>query len=101
MSLPDCELGHSELEIRTVAFRPSRVGDRTDSYSRLWQDGAKLAFDLTSYVAGHSPAESGLSGGASLGQARQRIYRFGQSRFLNGSANLDSCGPERASAARL
>src|SRR5262249_29611700 len=44
----------------------SGVGDRTDSYSRLWQDGAKLRSDLPSCVPDHSPAESGLSGGASF-----------------------------------
>src|SRR5262249_46244750 len=77
-------------------FRPSRVGDRTDSYSRLWQDVAKLAaIPPFALRATHSPAESGLSRGASFwtgvpGIRTQSTYLFGQSRFLSSSVNLDS-----------
>src|SRR5262249_19106064 len=48
-------------------FRPSKVGDRTDSYSRYGRMMESSSAAILSHcVADHSPAESGLSGGASL-----------------------------------
>src|SRR5262249_26461577 len=53
LSLARSARASASIIVSGAPFRPSRVGDRTDSYSRLWQDDAKLA--LISPLLGGGP----------------------------------------------
>src|SRR5215831_3028764 len=71
-------------------FRPSRSRRSDRQLFALRQDvQARIAFNLLRLRA-TAPRRVASRAGLLLEQARQRTYLFGQSRFLNGSVNLDS-----------